>query len=77
MEIHVTFHLQLSLFLFLLLLLHWLMVMRKSFLRSTLQRKSHLCIPRKGIAWPQSLFHIHVSVRDLYIPKIGPHISLL
>ncbi len=21
-------------------------------------------------------FHIHVSVRDLYIPKIGPHISL-
>ncbi len=21
-------------------------------------------------------FHIHVSVRDLYIPRIGPHISL-
>ncbi len=21
-------------------------------------------------------FHIHVSVSDLYIPRIGPHISL-
>ncbi len=33
----------------------------------TLQRKTHLCIPRKGIAWPQSRFQIHVSVSDLYI----------
>ncbi len=40
-----------------------------------LQRKSHLCIPRKGIAPVLSPnFHIHASVRDLYIPRIGPHI---
>jgi hypothetical protein len=29
--------------------------------------KSHLCIPN---------FHIHVSVSDLHIPRIGPHIFL-
>jgi hypothetical protein len=27
-------------------------------------------IPRKGIARPQSNFHIHVSVSDLYTPMI-------
>ncbi len=40
-----------------------------------LQRKSHLCILRKGIA--QGLrpnFNIRVSVTDLYIPRIGPYI---
>ena len=36
---------------------------------STLQRKSHLCLLS-----PHS--HIHVSVSDLYIPRIGPHIFL-
>jgi hypothetical protein len=45
---------------------------------TTLQRKSHLCIPKKGIARPQSQpdFHIHVSVSDLFIPRISPHIFL-
>jgi hypothetical protein len=37
-----------------------------------LQRISHLYIPIKGIARPNS--HIHVSVSGLYIPRIGPHI---
>ncbi len=26
----------------------------------------------EGIEWPQSHFHIHVSVRDVYNPRIGP-----
>jgi hypothetical protein len=43
---------------------------------NTLQRKSHLCIPRKGKVRPQSQFRIHVYVSDLYIPMIGPHIFL-
>ncbi len=44
---------------------------------SALQRKSHLCIPFLGKARPQPQFHIliHVSVNDLYIPRIGLHIS--
>jgi hypothetical protein len=42
---------------------------------STLQRKSHLCIPFLGIAQPYSQFKIHVSVSDLYVPRIGPHNS--
>jgi hypothetical protein len=36
-------------------------------LQATRQRKSHLCIPRKEIARPQSQYQIHVSVSDLYI----------
>jgi hypothetical protein len=36
--------------------------------RSTLQRRSDLCIPRNETV---SSFHIHVSVSDLYIPRIG------
>jgi hypothetical protein len=45
--------------------------------RSTLQRKSHLCIPFLGIARRLSLyFHVHVSVIDLYIPRFGSHIFL-
>ncbi len=39
----------------------------------TLQGKFHLCIPFLGIA-PN--FHIYVSVSNLYIPMIGPHISI-
>ena len=42
----------------------------------TLQGKSHLYIPSLGIVQPQSQFHIHVSVSNLYIPRIGQHISL-
>ncbi len=41
-----------------------------------MQGKSHLCIPFLGIARPQFRnFHIHVSMSDLYIPRISPHIS--
>jgi hypothetical protein len=36
----------------------------------TLRRKSHLCIPFMGIAPPRSP-NFHVSVSDLYIPRIG------
>jgi hypothetical protein len=37
---------------------------------TALQRRSHLCIPRKGIAWPQSQFpHIHVSVTIYIFPE--------
>jgi hypothetical protein len=47
----------------------------------TLQRhntppKFETNIPSKGIATPQSNFHIHVSVSDLYIPRIGLPILL-
>jgi hypothetical protein len=38
--------------------------------------KSHLFIPVLGIAQPRSQFPHHVSVSDLYIPRIGTHISL-
>ena len=37
--------------------------------------KSHLCIPLLGLCDLSSNFHIHVSVSDLYIPRIGPHTS--
>ncbi len=43
---------------------------------NTLQRKSHLCIPFRELRGLTPNFHIHVSVSDLYIPRIGPHISL-
>jgi hypothetical protein len=39
-----------------------------------MQRKSHFCIPRMDLRSPQ--FHIHVSVSDIYIPRISPHIFL-
>jgi hypothetical protein len=43
---------------------------------AALQGKSHLCIP---FFWElhglSSNFHIHVSVSDLYIPRIRPLIS--
>ncbi len=38
----------------------------------TLQVKSNLCIPFLGIARLSPNFHIRLSVRDLYIPRIGP-----
>jgi hypothetical protein len=43
---------------------------------AALQRKSHLCIPKKGIAQPYPNFYIHVSVRDLQIPRKAPNIFL-
>ncbi len=47
-------------------------------IQHALQRKSHSCIPFLAIARPQSqYFQIHVSVRDLYIPRIGPHIIII
>ncbi len=42
----------------------------------TLQPKSHLWIPEKELRGLSSNFHIYVSVSDLYIPRIGPHIFL-
>jgi hypothetical protein len=44
--------------------------------QNTWQRKSHFYIPFLGIARPHPNFHLHVSVSDLYIPRIGPHIFL-
>jgi|688.fasta_scaffold234392_1 hypothetical protein len=40
--------------------------------------KSNLCVPKKGIAWPQSPFlHSYICERFIYsIPRIGPHIWL-
>jgi hypothetical protein len=35
------------------------------------QRKTHLCIPRKGLRGISPNFLSHVSVSDLYIPTIG------
>ncbi len=43
---------------------------------STLQGKSLLGIPFLGMRGLSPNFHIYVSVSDLYIPRIGPHISL-
>ncbi len=43
--------------------------------RSTLQRKSPLYFPFLGMARPQPQFNIHVSVSDLYSPRIGLCIS--
>jgi hypothetical protein len=45
---------------------------------STLQRKSHVCMYSFSGNCATSvpcIFHIHVSVSDFYIPRIGPHIS--
>jgi hypothetical protein len=39
-------------------------------------RKFETNIPRKGIAGLSPNFHIHVSVSDLYIPRIGLPILL-
>ncbi len=41
-----------------------------------LYQKSNLWIPRKGIVQPQPNSCIHVSLSDLYIPRIGPHTYL-
>jgi hypothetical protein len=50
---------------------------KKQTFNPTLQRhNTETNIPRKGIARPQSQFHIHVSVSDLYIPTIGLPILL-
>jgi hypothetical protein len=49
--------------------------LKKVIASTVLKGKSHLCIPFLGIPRPQFKFP-HVSVCDLYIPRIGPHISL-
>jgi hypothetical protein len=41
-----------------------------------LQGKSHLCIPFLGIGGLSPNSHIHMSVRDVYILRIAPHIWL-
>jgi hypothetical protein len=41
-----------------------------------LQRNVDVCIPRKGVAHHGPNFQLHVSVSDLYVPRIGPHIFL-
>jgi hypothetical protein len=41
-----------------------------------LQRKSIFVFPEKELRGLSPNFHIHVSVSDLYIPRIGPHIFL-
>ncbi len=57
---------------------HQLLTTRKVNFSTTLKRKSHLCIPRKGIVRPQSQFsHSCVCEQFIqYIPRIGPHIFL-
>ncbi len=47
----------------------------KTYLMPALQRKSHFCIHFWELRGLSPNFHIHVSVSDLYIPRIGPHIS--
>jgi hypothetical protein len=42
---------------------------------TTVQRQFRLCIPFLGLRGLSPNFQIHVSVSDLYIPRIGPHIS--
>ncbi len=44
--------------------------------RRALQRKSHYVFPEKELRGLSPNFHIHVSVSDLYISIIGPHIFL-
>ncbi len=45
--------------------------------RATLQRKSYLCITKKKeLRVLSSNFHINVSVSNLYISRIGPHVFL-
>jgi hypothetical protein len=43
---------------------------------AALQRKSHLCIFFWELRGLSPNFGIHVSVSDLYIPRISPHIWL-
>ncbi len=47
----------------------------KLFRGSTQQRKSNLCFLYYELRGLSPNFHMHVSVSDLYIPRIGPHIS--
>jgi hypothetical protein len=47
----------------------------KTYPMPALQRKSHLCIHFRELRGLSPNFHTHVSVSDLYIPRIGPHIS--
>ncbi len=42
----------------------------------TRYQNSKQIFPEKEVCGLSPNFHIHVSVSDLYIPKIGPHIFL-
>jgi hypothetical protein len=46
------------------------------FVDIALQQKSHLCNPEKELRGLSPNFHIHASVGDLYMPRIGPRIFL-
>jgi hypothetical protein len=41
-----------------------------------LQRNPIYVFPEKELRGHSPNFHMHVSVSDLYIPSIGPHIFL-
>jgi hypothetical protein len=60
--------------------LYWVSVgwrLQPAISSTTLQRKSHLCISRKGIARPQSQFSLScVCDRFIYSQDLGPHIVL-
>ncbi len=45
-------------------------------MHGTLQRKSHSCIPEKELCGLSPNLHNHMSVSDLYIPRIGLRIFL-
>jgi hypothetical protein len=49
---------------------------QRAFTMTTLQRKSHLCIPFLGIARLQSQFPHSCVCERFYVPRIGPHIFL-
>jgi hypothetical protein len=50
--------------------------MHKQRVITLLRKKSHLCIPLWELCGFSPNFYIHVSVSDLYFPRIGPHIFL-
>ncbi len=47
-----------------------------TFMLGTLQRNPIYVLPEKELRGLSPNFHIYVSVSDLYIPRIGPHIFL-
>ncbi len=41
---------------------------------TALYQKTNVCIPKKELRGLSPNSYVHVSVSDLYIPRIGPHI---
>jgi hypothetical protein len=73
-----------EIYVFVIKVQHWAMTMKRKKEKPTvlkkaraLQRKSHIqyVFLFWELRWLSTNFHIHVSVSDLYIPRIGPHIS--